>query len=198
MYLKNIKELKNELRTKHKRIRTSCPADVKQKLDKQLYEKFVATEAYKNCTTLFAFVSSGIEVNTYEILERALADGKRLALPKCKNKKGEMDFYYVTSLSQLSKGAFSIMEPAEALCERVFDLSQGVCIVPGLCFDFYGYRIGFGKGYYDRFLQHFNGVTVGLCYSKCIEKELPSGNYDKPVDIIITEKFTTYTHSVKS
>ena len=198
MYLKNIKEIKNTLRAKHKRIRTSCPPEIKQKLDTKLYENFIVTDEYKNSKTVFAFVSSNIEVNTYDILNKVLSDGKRLALPKCRNKRGEMDFYYVTSLSQLLEGAFSIMEPSSEICEKVTDFSQGLCIVPGLCFDFYGYRIGFGKGYYDRFLQGFKGVTVGLCYSKCIEKELPAGNYDKPVDIIITEKFTTYTHSVKS
>lgn len=90
---------------------------------------FLASEEYKNCDVLFAFVSSPIEVDTSLILETTLKDGKRLALPKCKNNFGEMDFYLVDSLSQLEKGAFSIMEPNPEVCEKYEDFSHGLCLV---------------------------------------------------------------------
>lgn len=196
MLLKNVRELKAQLRAKHKKLRATCPADVKKELDRRLTAKFLETDEYKNCKTLFAFVSSAIEIDTSVIISTALAQGKRLALPRCRNRNGEMDFYYVTSLSQLEKGAFSIMEPAPEKCEQVTDLSSGLCIVPGLCFDLEGFRIGFGKGYYDRFLQEFGGVTAGLCYSRCIEHNLPVGVFDKPVDILITEKYINHTHKI--
>lgn len=191
MPVTDIKALKNELRAKHRRIRQSCPEDIKRSLDKRLTERFLSLEEYRNCETLFLFVSSPIEVDTSEILQRAFDDGKRVAVPKCSDKRGFMDFYCITSASQLEKGAFGILEPAEN-CEKVSDLGKGLCIVPGLCFDMSGYRLGFGRGYYDRFLERFSGTTVGLCYSKCIEHELPRSRYDKPVDILITEKFINY------
>ena len=62
-------------------------------------------------------------------------------------------------------------------------------MVPGLCFDLEGYRVGFGKGYYDRFLDEFGGVTVGICYAKYTLKQLPRGAHDRRTDIIVTEKF---------
>lgn len=196
MPVKNIKEQKASLRAKHKKLRLTCPEQTKTKLDDMLTERFLSLEQYKNCKTLFAFVSGDIEVNTFAILQKALDDGKMLAVPKCTDKLGQMDFYYISTLDQLEKGAFSILEPSEQKCEKVLDLSDGVCLVPGLCFDLQGYRIGFGKGYYDRFLQNFGGVTVGLCYSRGVESKLPKGEFDKPVDILITEKYTNYTHNV--
>lgn len=196
MFLKNIREQKMQLRAKHKKLRTLRPADVKNKLDKKISETFLSSKEYKQCEILFAFVSSEIEVDTSDIISNALADGKKLALPKCRNKLGEMDFYFVTSVNQLKKGTFSIPEPDSAVCTAVDDSVSGLCLVPGLCYDMHGYRIGFGKGYYDRFLQKFSGISVGLCYTRCIEQKLPRGVFDKPVDILITEKYTNYTHNV--
>ncbi len=198
MPLKNVRQRKNELRAVYKRIRVQCPQDIRQSLDRQLAENFWELEEYKACKTLFVFVSTPIEVDTSAIISKALADGKKLAVPKCRDKNGKMDFYYIDSLECLEVGAYSIMEPDEKKCEKVTDLSEGLCIVPGLCFDFQGYRLGFGKGYYDRFLQNFKGTTVGLCYSRCTERELPKGIYDRAVDILVTEKFTNYTKNVFS
>ena len=180
---------------KYKKIRKSCPPEKKQQLDLALQNAFLASEEYKSCDVLFAFASSPIEVDTSLILETTLKDGKKLALPRCRNNFGEMDFYLVTSLSQLEKGAFSIMEPNPEVCEKYEDFSHGLCLVPGLCFDTQGFRLGFGKGYYDRFLQSFSGTSVGLCYSKCMEHTLPSGVFDRPVDAVITEKYTNRTNN---
>lgn len=192
----NIKEQKNLLRAKHKKIRKACPKEIRAALDKTLFEKFVDLKEYKECSILFAFVSMPIEINTYPILEKAIADEKILALPKCRQSEPVMDFYKVTSLSQLIAGKYSIMEPDTEVCGKITDYSNGLCLVPGLSFDLYGYRLGFGKGYYDRFLEQFGGTTAGLCYSRCIEQKLPHGIYDKAVDIIITEKFTNDTRNV--
>ena len=162
----NIKEQKNSLRAKHKKIRTACPKEIRAALDKTLFEKFVDLKEYKECNILFAFVSMPIEINTYPILEKAIADEKILALPKCRQSEPVMDFYKVTSLSQLIEGKYSIMEPDTEVCDKITDYSNGLCLVPGLSFDLYGYRLGFGKGYYDRFLEQFGGTTAGLCYSR--------------------------------
>ena len=193
---KNIRQRKNELRAVYRRIRANCPEDVKTELDRKLTEQFLSLDEYRKCKTLFAFVSTPIEVDTSKIIETALNDGKRLAVPKCIDKSGLMDFYYTTSTDCLKKGAFSIMEPDETQCEKVIDFSEGVCLVPGLCFDYQGYRLGFGKGYYDRFLENFGGISVGICYSLCIEKELPKGIFDKNADILVTDKFINYTRNV--
>ena len=188
MPIKNVRQQKIELRAKYKKIRTECPPDIKVKLDKKITDKFLALEEYTSCKVLFAFVSSDIEVDTMEIIKRALADGKQVAVPKCTDKMGHMEFYFIKSLEDLKVGYFSILEPVTDICVKAEEY-DGLCIVPGLCFDYQGFRIGFGKGYYDRFLQNFNGTTVGICYSKCVEKELPRGTYDKSVDVVVTDKY---------
>ena len=188
MPIKNVRQQKIELRTKYKKIRTECPSDIKKKLDKKITEKFLSLEEYTSCEVIFAFVSSDIEVDTIEIIKIALADGKQIAVPKCLDKTGHMEFYFINSLDDLKEGYFSLLEPDTDICKKA-DKYDGLCIVPGLCFDYQGFRIGFGKGYYDRFLQDFKGLTVGICYSKCVEKELPRGAYDKSVDIVVTDKY---------
>lgn len=192
----NVRDQKKILRNKHKKLRANCPADTKKQLDEILAKNFFELDEYKNSKIIFAFVSTPIEIDTFEIMKKVLEDGKILALPKCRKNEPLMDFYQVTDLGQLDKGAYSIYEPNPEKCRLINDFSQGVCIVPGLAFDLDGYRIGFGKGYYDRFLMNFGGTTVGICYSKCIEKKIPVGIYDKSVDILITEKFTNDTRSV--
>lgn len=185
----NIKEKKKSLRARFKKLRESCPKDVKQRLDGELTERFLSLEEYKNCKTLFAFLSMPIECDTHRIIEQAFADGKIVAVPKCINKGGDMAFYYIQSFDDLVSGMYGILEPDENKCEKVTDFSEGLCIVPGLCFDLQRYRIGFGKGYYDRFLNDFKGVTVGICFTKYMVSELPRGAHDRNTDILVTEKF---------
>ena len=195
MPLKNIKERKRELRAYYKKLRAECPQDIKQDLDKELTQKFLLLDEYKNCDTVFAFVSMPIECDTSKIIDNALLDNKRVALPKCKNKSGIMDFYFINSKDDLKKGMYSIFEPDSDKCKLVTDFSHGLCLVPGLCFDFQGYRLGFGKGYYDRFLNDFGGTSVGICYSRYVEKSLPHGIFDKYTDILVTEKFVNHNHN---
>lgn len=189
MPLINKRQHKLELRNKHKRLRQNCPEKAKTELDRKITASFLSLDEYKNCTTLFAYYSTSIEVDTKKIIKTALSDGKRVALPKCDNDHGDMSFFYINSCDELIKGYFSLLEPDEIICKAVEDFSQGLCIVPGLCYDYEGYRIGFGKGYYDRFLNPFKGTTAGLCYSRNIEKTIPKNEFDKNVDILITEKF---------
>ena len=188
MPVKNIKQRKLEIRNICKKFRNNLSAEKKQQLDLILQEKFLQTEEYKNTKTLLAFVSKDIEINTEKIIEQALADGKTLALPKCKE-ENLMDFYIVNSLSQLKEGYYGLLEPDPEKCTILKDTANTICLVPGLAFDREGYRIGFGKGYYDRFLLDYNGVTVGMCYAKCVHESLPKGYYDRPIDILITEKY---------
>lgn len=188
MSVKNIKQRKLQIRNVCKKYRNNLPAEKKQQLDIILQEKFLQTEEYKNADVLLAFVSKDIEINTNMIINQALADGKTLVLPKCKE-ENLMDFYVVDDLANLKEGYYGLLEPDSTKCQLLQSTDNSVCLVPGLAFDREGYRIGFGKGYYDRFLLDFKGVTVGMCYTKCVEENLPRGYYDRPIDILITEKY---------
>ena len=189
MFLVNVKEEKRRLRAHYKKLRAQCPPELKRKLDEKLTSSVLGTEEYQSCKTLFIFVSSPIECDTMQIINDALNSGKRVAVPRCADKSGRMAFYYITSASDLEKGAFSLLEPDPEKCEKVTDLSEGFCVVPGLCFDLEGYRVGFGKGYYDRFLDSFGGTTAGICYSRYTLNQLPRGTFDRHTDMLITEKF---------
>ncbi len=189
MPLINVRERKRELRNMYKRTRAAMPKALKAELDQRLTERFLGLDEYQSCDTLFAFVSSDIECDTSKIIKNALETNRRVAVPRCLKQRGEMEFYFINSADDLEEGMYGILEPIPSKCERAEDFSRGLCLVPGLGFDLEGYRIGFGKGYYDRFLQRFGGTTVGICYNKCTQSKLPNGAYDKTVDILVTEKF---------
>ena len=190
MLLINVKDEKRRLRKRYRKLRENCPAELKAKLDKALTAQVLSLDEFKSCDTLFVFISSPIECDTSEIISEAFRQGKRVAVPRCIDKFGKMDFYYIKSTADLSPGSFSLMEPDPEKCLKVTDFTKGLCIVPGLCFDYEGYRVGFGKGYYDRFLNAFRGTTVGICYSRYTEKQLPRVEHDRHTDILVTEKFT--------
>lgn len=189
MPLINIREQKQRLRAESKRIRKSCPPDLKRRLDDAITDRVLALDAYRGSETLFCFVSSPIECDTHRLIRTALGNGKRVAVPKCLSGSGEMAFYFIRSLDELEPGYFGLLEPNPEKSERAADISGGLCIVPGLCFDYQGYRVGFGKGYYDRFLTDFGGVKVGVCYAKCVKSEVPHGAFDRAADMLVTEKY---------
>ena len=185
----NVRDKKTDLRLKFKKLRETCPPDVKRRLDERLTRNFLSLEEYKACKTLYTFVSGEIECDTRKIIATAFEDGKRVAVPKCVNKFGDMQFYFISSFDDLVSGMYGIPEPDDTRCKPAGCFENALCIVPGLCFDLLHYRIGFGKGYYDRFLESFGGVSTGICYSKYILNEVPRGAFDRRTDILVTEKF---------
>lgn len=193
MSVTNIELQKQELRRALIQARKGMNKSDKSQLDKIFTQEFLSLVEYKNCTTLFTYVSTEFEIDTFSIINAALKDGKLVAVPKCRDKSGNMDFYYIDSLDCLKVGAFSILEPDEELCRKVSVFFRGLCLVPGLCFDLEGFRLGYGKGYYDRFLAKFSGISVGLCYSAFIQQHVPVDVYDKRVDILITDANINYT-----
>lgn len=194
MPVKALSAKKAALRSKHRKIKINLSGGKKSQLDRKLSDNFLSLREYLDCEALLAFASTPIEVDTSRIIKKALSEGKRVALPKCSN-EGHMDFYYIESTDTLKEGSFGIFEPEPEKCEKVTDLSRGLCLVPGLCYDLNGCRVGFGRGYYDRFLSVFKGVSVGVCYSCCIEKSLPVDSFDRAVDILITENKVNYTNT---
>lgn len=187
--IRDIREYKNSLREKCKKERESIPLKRKESLDMAIARRFIRCRDYKNADTLLIYVSKGIEISTSYILENALADGKRVAVPYCRTDVTDLDFYYIESAETLSPGAFGVLEPEPMSSEKFTDYDSGLCIVPALCYDLQGYRLGFGKGYYDRFLSRYSGKTAGLAYSFQIKRSLWHGRYDRAVDVIITDRY---------
>jgi 5-formyltetrahydrofolate cyclo-ligase len=193
MYIKNIKEVKMNLRARYRKIRENMNAQKKLAMDSAMQSRVLALREYAKNDTVFTYVSKPIEVDTLGLISAALLNHKRVAVPRCVPGTYDMEFYYIQSMDDLEKGSFGVLEPIVGKCELVTDYEQGLCVVPGLAFDAQGYRLGYGKGYYDRFLSEFKGTTVGICYTGCVQWNLPHGYYDKPVDLLITEKYIRKT-----
>lgn len=193
MYVKDIRIVKTDLRNKYKKIRSELDLQKKAGMDAEMQSRLLSLHQYAQNSVLLTYLSKSIEVDTFSIVDAAFANHKKVAVPRCIPGKIDMEFYYIRSRQDVAPGAFGVMEPIVEKCELLTDFSNGLCIVPGLSFDVEGYRLGYGKGYYDRFLSQFKGTTVGLCYSSCTQWRLPHGRYDKPVDLLITEKYLRRT-----
>ncbi|MCQ2463471.1 MAG: 5-formyltetrahydrofolate cyclo-ligase [Clostridia bacterium] len=184
---KDIRIVKRELRDAIKKKRRAMTEEYKRQCDLKIFEKLKNLWAFRSCDTVFAYVSTQIEVDTAEIINYCLQTGRKVAVPRCTEKSGEMLFYYIDSLEQLKPGHFGVREP-EADESRLAGTENGLCLVPALSFDRQGYRLGYGKGYYDRFLSSFGGDVVGLCYEDCINETLPHGRFDRTIRAVVTDK----------
>lgn len=148
----------------------------------RLKELFVACPQYAQAKTVYGYLPYNQEVRTVPILEQALADGKRVAVPKIYG--DEMRFIYLTDLTKVEKNRWGIPEPIED--GPVGDDPTALVLMPGLAFDPVGHRIGYGGGFYDKFLaaepEH---PTVALCYEFQVLPAIETDEYDIPVDCVL-------------
>ena len=147
-----------------------------------LTEKFCATEQYAQAKTLYGYLPYNQEVRTVPILEQALRDGKKVAVPRVCGDR--MDFIYMTDLSLVEKSDMGIPEPVAD--GPIGDDPTALVLMPGLAFTENGDRMGYGGGFYDKFLaSEPEHPTVALCYEFQMVKELPTEEYDIPVDLVL-------------
>ena len=154
--------------------------------------RITASEEYKNADTLLCFIPTEIEVDTHFIIDRAFADGKKVATPRCAAEDISMDFFFISGYSDLHKGKFDILEPREQ-CEECTDFSHSLCITPALCCGKDGSRMGYGRGYYDRFLKRYDGVSCAVIFEDFLFDSIPCEPTDVPVMMTVTEN-TIYRH----
>ncbi len=148
----------------------------------QLGELFAASALYQQAKTIYGYLPYNQEVRTVPILERALRDGKKVAVPKVYGE--EMRFIYLDDFTQVEKGYAGIPEPVAD--EPVAEDKTALVLMPGLAFDREGHRIGYGGGYYDKFLaaepEH---PTLALCYAFQMLPALEPEAFDIPVDCVL-------------
>ena len=143
---------------------------------------FRNAELYKNAKTVYGYLPYNQEVRTVAMLEQAILDGKRVAVPKVYGE--EMRFIYLDDLSQVATGYAGIPEPVAD--EPVADDTTALVLMPGLAFDPQGHRIGYGGGFYDRFLeQEPDHPTLALCYEFQMLPHLETEEHDIPVDCVL-------------
>lgn len=182
----DIRKIKNELRQSSKEYRKSLDEYEKSELDNSILENLFSIDEIKNAKTVLCYVSTPIEVDTHRLISKLIQDGKNVAVPRCVDGEINMNFYYISSLDDTERHTFGVYEPIIEKCEKLRDFRNSVCIIPGLLFDTEGYRLGYGRGYYDRFLSNFKGLKIGICYEKCIHEKLPHGFFDVAADIVVT------------
>lgn len=186
----DIREHKTELRERYKRIRREMSAEIKKLRDDKIFSRLIGLEAYKTANTVLTYVSTDIEVDTIKFIKHAINDGKTVAVPRCVPNTRNMVFYIIKSLRDLERGSFSVLEPVPKKCKRLTNFGGAFCVVPALVYDRYGYRLGYGKGYYDRFLSlHKNMFLAGICYCCCTVTEIVHGRFDVSVNTLVTEKY---------
>ncbi|MGN0667340.1 MAG: 5-formyltetrahydrofolate cyclo-ligase [Huintestinicola sp.] len=186
----DIREYKKSLRARFKEIRRSMTPEEKEDRDRKIFQRITGSAAYREASIILTYVSTDIEVDTRMLIDKALADNKRVAVPRCISGTRDMDFYFIKSTDDLESGTFSVLEPVPEKCVKAYAFENALCIVPGLSFDMQGYRLGYGGGYYDRFLSaHPRLYKMGVCYCSCTVNELYHGRYDIRADALITEKY---------
>ena len=177
--------MKAELRKQVLQEMKAIPRQQKQFIDQTLTERLLQHPFYQEAKVIASYLSFPHEFQTQELIEQALKDGKKVLIPKT-YPKGRMDFV-VYNPQQLLKTSFGLLEPQGDL--EVVDASQIDLIhVPGLAFTTEGYRIGYGGGYYDRYLEHFPGHTLSTIYPCQVQQFMPE-NHDIPVqEVLIDER----------
>lgn len=181
---------KSSLRSNYLTARRRIDPATKAALDARILERLAGFDLYADAGLVLAYVSYGNEVDTRAVIESALASGKRVAVPRVLPHKHKMDFYEIDGMGDLEEGFKGILEPRRGVSSPLgtVDLLGSVCLVPGLVFDAEGHRIGYGGGYFDRFLQFYPGDKIALARSAQVSSNpLPTESCDVPVDFIVTD-----------
>ena len=179
---------KQRLREERLAAREALSEQERSVLDDRITQKLLATSEYVEATTVLTYVSVSSEVSTRMFIESALRDGKTVAVPRCL--PGHcLEFVAITSLDQLVAAPFNLLEPPKDLSALAeVQMSNAICIVPALLVDTKGYRLGYGAGFYDRFLSTYSGKKICLAYQQNLSKTTrPHTEFDVPVDMVITE-----------
>jgi 5-formyltetrahydrofolate cyclo-ligase len=185
---------KKEWRKKISSLTSNLPEDEWREKSNEIHKLLFSHALWHRSKHIALYHSVEREVDTLAIMKRGWELGKRIYLPKCDPIEKQLIFYHIESTEQLEVVYYGIPEPVPALCQKLEAEELELVIVPGLAFDQRGYRIGYGGGYYDRFLNNISSQvkTISLAFSFQVFKkqELPNDSFDIPVDGIITEQET--------
>ena len=193
-------ETKNSIRKEILSVRDGLSDKERASYSKNIADTVMKIHTVQYADNILAFVGYKSEVQTMELIESLLKSGKRVFLPRVNGE--EMDFFRIGSLNDLKEGYKGIPEPDET-CTEVFvtddyeNMDNTVMLMPGAVFAKDGSRIGYGKGYYDRFLTKYDIMNrIALCYSIQIMERIPTDAHDKKAFVIVTEKGITECRKV--
>ena len=196
MYGIDIRKYKIDLREQCKKRRREMDPIVKGEKDARVAFMVKKLYQYRSCDTVMVYVSTPIEVDTHQIIKNAFKDGKKVAVPRCVPYTRQMQFHYINSLDELTPGAFGVLEPDEN-APIVTSFEKTLMLVPAFMFSASGYRLGYGKGYYDRYMSNYTGSAVGICYSEDFKMNMHHGRFDRAVDTIVSDSFIRNSQKIR-
>ena len=174
--------------------RRQLSPDVIAAASEAVTRRVTALPHWASAREILAYLPIKGELDTRALAERALAEGRRLVLPRCReNAPGELDLGCVSCLAEATPGHYGIPEPPAGQCRAPETFAPDLILVPGLAFDLHGGRLGFGGGYYDRLLAlplAADALVVGLGYDFQLVDCLPIQTWDRPMDTVVTELTT--------
>lgn len=178
---------KQDIRKIIKRKREELNKSIKKELDLRIMNNFFNSGYINESNVIFIYVNMESEINTVDIINKLLDMGKRVAVPKVLPGNKEMVALEIKSLYDLNEsGAFGILEPD--MTKKDVGSEVDLIILPGLAFDRRGYRVGYGGGFYDKFLDKYDKVKrISLCYNFQIIENIPEEDFDEAIDVMITE-----------
>lgn len=184
--------MKDELRQHYLTMRAEQDSKYLEHASKLISNRFMTLPCYRKSMSIMTYASVGYEVDTFYLIDNMLFDMKKVYLPLCDTKNITMEPSRLHSIDDLVPGAYDIPVPKEH--ETIPKESLDVCIIPGCVFSKNMHRIGYGKGFYDRFLPDTKMVKVGFCYGFTLVDEIVPDINDVPLDIIITENQTIFAN----
>ncbi len=183
---------KDQLRVRMRTVRKALSDAERLQIDSAICKRVCDTLQFQEAEQVLTYVSMGFEVDTRHLIQYAWDAGKAVFAPRCVGLR-TMRWFQIESFTGLQKSSFGVEEPLEDSSVEYIPSSDenALALVPGLAFDLQGYRLGYGGGFYDTFLAQFSGLSFGLCRSIQLVDNLRTqgviGEYDKPVDYVITE-----------
>lgn len=163
-------------------------AKEKQQIEQLLLHQLTQSDLWHKAKTIGITISMDLEWDTKEIIKEAWIQNKTVCAPKSNPNNHQLAFYTIDTFQQVEQSSYGLLEPIPALTTKVNQMKIDLMIVPGIVFDLYGFRIGFGGGYYDRLLMDFPHKTCSLVSEKQLVDQLPSESHDIPIHYLITEK----------
>lgn len=184
-----LKEEKKKLREELLQLRSEISKDDREKAESAVVMKLLSLASFRFAETVLLYYPIKGEINVLPIAEAAIKAGKRVAFPLCDTESSTMTYHVVSDLCELKAGSYGIPEPSSELPIYLPSKDKNdLIVIPAVCFDRQGYRIGYGKGYYDRYLNTFGGTAVGVTFHRLLLPSVPRGRFDKHVSLIVTEK----------
>lgn len=185
-------EAKRRLRPQARARRDAIPAADRDSRSAALLDHLRQLDGFATAEVVHTYVGIGSEVATLPLIEQLLEHGARVICPRVAN-GDHLEHREISSTDDLIEGAMDLLEPDPARTAEVSIAEIDLVLVPGLAFTRSGYRLGYGRGYYDRLLTECAGTAIGLAFDAQLLDVLPTEAHDRAVDLIVTESETIHT-----